>query len=375
MKLNIKDENLKLFIKDLWKDSRQLKVTTDHGIKVIRRYSDHQTSIDDEYAFLERLQKIVSFRIPTVVTHTNDYISYQYIAGTRASNLLYDLKELFQKETDCQYLEVATKLTAILHQDLAEFQAKVRNDAKLKKLGKNYPVTEKLVNMFCLLTSITSLDKYKIEIIDDLNKIAGIYSLNSKIPFRDATPKNVILDIPALYQEHFKSRNQRLSVVKSMVKSGELANHIIKEKLFHIDFSGSVFLCPLSDDWIALKHHEVTNWLSELSQDHTTGENMVELCTKFVRFARFGGRKLAYRLLNQKGYNIRFILDNEAYYFSHLQAICQSLQNQDFLQNKSLVKVLTSLEQACSYQPTKDHLHSFAQNYQVTVYYQDVFPN
>ncbi len=100
-----------------------------------------------------------------------------------------------------------------------------------------------------------------------------------------------------------------------------------------------------------------------------------ELCVRFVRFSRFAGRKLAYRLLNQTGYRIRFALDNEAVYFLSLSNICQYLHILGIASSGQLTGFMNHLFQLSGFKPDVDYLHQMLPVREMRTYYTDVFPN
>ena len=376
MKLKIQQSHIDHFLGSLWKDTRQLQVITDKNQTSIRRHADNQISIEEEFELLVRLNDIISFNIPRIIAHTPSYISYEYIFGTRAFNLIKDLKIIHESNNDLKCIDLCLGLMDLLRSNLSEFQRKTSGDPILKNIDQKYPATEKIVGLYRLLQDVLLLENGESDLIhEDLEKIIAIYSEASNRLFRDATPKNVILNIPGLHQDRFKSQSQRLEALQHMVSSGELKDRLTNETLFHIDFSGCLFLCPEMDDWIALEHHEATHWLSEHIGQKLVEHDPLNLCTAFVRFSRFGGRKLAYRLLNWSGYQIRFCLDNEIFYFNHLKSICKQLHNEGITSQPNLSALMDELVQCCGIVPDTDYLHSFRPELSRTPYYQDVFPN
>ena len=362
---------MQLFEKDIWKDARKLTISSGEAQVSIRRYSDFQTSIHDEIRFISELRERISFQIPEVTKQTEHYISFQYIHGTRAFNLLMDLRALYRAEKNRLYKDLGFKIIDILADDLTDFQT---NSPRLidESLNPNiYPAFEKIQIVYGLLTSVLSLKQP----LHELKPITDLYLKNAPVPFRDATPKNAILHIPELFQQQFKSFDDRLLTVKKMTHSGELARKIDKTNIFHIDFSGCCFLCPQLDDWIALKEHESSIWLRNDPTPDFDQQTPEELCTRFVRYSRFGGRKLLYRLLNRAGHRIRFALDSEALYFRELRSICRSLYHQEFLVSQTLLKLMESLEEATRISPEKDYFHSWKKQLSPPTYYRDVFPN
>jgi hypothetical protein len=359
------------FENELWKDARKLRVEIHQGKKYIRRFSDNLTSIEDEYVFIMRLMGAVSFRIPSIFDHSETSISFDYIAGTRAFNLLMDLHTLYRTDADEAYREAGTKLIAILTSDLHEFQEFYRKNATTLNISRIYPANSKLKNLYLILTSVLSLSAD----LSDLTAIADIYEQHSNFPFRDATTKNVVLDLPDLFAKRFVSYAERLATIKKMVKTGELSAKLESSIVYHIDFSGCSLLCPEYDDWVALKQHEATIWLSSPPKNEIDSLTPAELCAKFVRYSRLGGRKLAYRLLNCQGYHIRFGLDDERIYFECLKQLSQRLRQLGLIKTNSLEKLMTSLRQATRIAPETDYFFSWKHSTADFNYYRDIFPD
>jgi hypothetical protein len=69
LRTHISEETLGLFVQDLWKDQRQLKVLPHLGGKIIRRYSDKSTTIREEYEFIERLKRKIDIKTPDILDH------------------------------------------------------------------------------------------------------------------------------------------------------------------------------------------------------------------------------------------------------------------------------------------------------------------
>lgn len=375
LNLHITEESLNLFVLDLWKDLRHLDVVDLAGSKVLRRFADNSTTIQEELAVINRLQEQAPFRIPEIQEHTSRYIAFRYIEGTRAFNLLMDLKTLYRNEKEAVYRDLALQLMDLLEDDLRSFQAVTMRDAVFTADHPTYPVREKLSALYRILTSILPGTCDFLEIAEDLERIAALYIQNATNPFRDATPKNVILEIPALFQQRFTSYEERLAALKEMCLSGALNRYLEKETIFQIDFSGCKFLCPQGDDWIALNEHESSAWLRSANRPPSPGEGLAGLCTKFVRFSRFGGRKLAYRLLNYEGYKVRFMHDNEAYYFFALANICQYLRDHDTIRSSHLGDLMNHLFQMSGFKPARDYLQEARPLDNRRAYYSDVYPN
>ena len=371
MKLNVLEKDLVRFEQDLWKDARKLELDSGEQRKIIRRYSDKRISVGDEYKFITGMIDKVPFQVPEIIDHSDNSISFLYIAGTRAFNLLMDLRALSYLDDNDKYQSLGIKLVDLLGDDLQNFQATFKVNFDSNNQSSVYPAQEKLYNVYEILTSVLQLDVDLIEI----EKITDIYSSHASVPFRDATTKNAILNLPNLFKRNFACNRERQNAINKMVLSGELEDKLDKDIIYHIDFSGCCYLCPVFDDWVALREHEAAAWLDLDSVPGLDGLSIPELCAKFVRYSRLGGRKLAYRLLNNQGYQIRFSFDSEGFYFHHLRELCFKLRERGVLESQNLETLMLSLEKATSINPNKDYFHDWKSHHRNHTYYSDVFPD
>ncbi len=371
MTLKIDDAVLELFQNDLWKDARKLKLAECDNKTAITRYTDQDSSVTDEVNFLSYLRNHISFKIPSIIHHTDSYIVFDYIEGTRAFNLLIDLFEINKSKKSKSLFTIAETLISVLSDHLKEFQSLFKTRNLRSQELKPYPAEKKLLNLYRVLGQVLSLEIDE----DSITKISQNYQASCTIPFRDATPKNIILNIPELHQGRFKSRKDRLTKVASLTNSGQLLNSISSDSIYHIDFTGCRHLCPISDDWVALHHHQSSGWIDPKMRILEKYNSISDLCTVFVRYSRFAGRKLAYRLLNKNGHRIRFGFDNEATYFETLAKICQRLQEMEFLTNSKLKNLMVELKTATSFSPDVDYFHRWKKSTESFAYYTDVFPN
>lgn len=374
--LTVTREILELFVHDLWKDSRCLDVASNDGKTTIRRFADSGSmSIQEEYAFITRLREKSTLRIPAITQVNDEYLEFEYIEGTRAFNLLMDLRTLHRREKRSCYKDLGMQLLELLKQDLSFFQEAMKADSEFTQGCDIYPVTEKMAALYGILTAILPNTCPFVDIEDDLNRIADEFRQQALLPFRDATPKNVILNIPSLFQNRFASYEDRLKTVDDVCRSGELSRLLTRENIHHIDFSGCRFLCPEQDDWIALEEQEASAWLMSVKRPSDPRQGVSDLCTRFVRYSRFAGRKLAYRLLNHSGYRIRFKHDNEAGYFFSLSNTCHYLRMHEVIQSDRLSNLMNDLFQAVAITPDSDYLMEMFPVKKQQVYYSDIFPN
>lgn len=364
-----------MFCRDLWKDSRNLEVVSENGRQLIRRFADGNVPISREHDFIRRLRRRVSFKVPAIVQETDSYLVFEYIEGTRAFNLLMDLRTLYREENKTVYRDLALQLLDMLKDDLEEFQQVSTGDPAIAERREIYPVREKLSALYRILTEILPAACRFEEIAGDLDRIAGIFEQQATVPFRDATPKNIILRLPLLFQQRFNSRAERLETVGRLCRSGEMTGLLSHDNIYHIDFSGCHLLCPEIDDWIALLEHESSAWLVSASKRPLSQEQEIpDLCTRFVRFSRFAGRKLAYRLLNRLGHQVRFALDSEAGYFLAMSDISGALRAAEVIDGRKIADLMGVLFRASSLTPERDYLQEILPPGAGRTYYSDVFP-
>ncbi len=373
--LTVNKKTLELFLQDLWKDIRNLEVVEQNGKKVIRRFADNNTTIPEDLEYINCLKSKDSFNIPEIKEVTDQYIAFRYIEGTRAFNLLMDLKILYRDENRSCYRDLGIQLLHLLQDDLREFQKIMEAKAVFAGGSCLYPAEIKMNSQYQVLTDILPETCEFKEIVDDLARIAAVYENEVAVPFRDATPKNTIVEVPELFQQKFASYAERLDELKKLCLSGALSQLLRKENIYQIDFSGCKFLCPTGDDWIALNEHESTGWLKDSKRPMSPQNNLVWLCTLFVRFSRFAGRKLAYRLLNYSGYHVRFVHDDEAYYFLKLSNVCQYLRAHQVIQGDQLAELMNNLYRVSRFEPEKDYLLDLLRCEHQRAYYSDIYPN
>jgi len=373
--LTVNKKVLELFLQDLWKDNRNLDVVEQNGEKAIRRFADNSTTISEDLEYINCLKNKSSFNIPEIKEVTDQYIAFRYIEGTRAFNLLMDLKTLYRDENRSCYRDLGIQLLELLQNDLVEFQEVTEAEAVFTGGSCLYPAEDKMNAQYQVLTDMLPETCDFKEIVDDLARVTAVYENEVSVPFRDATPKNTIVEVPELFQQKFASYAERLDNLKKLCLSGTLSQLVRKENIYQIDFSGCKFLCPIGDDWIALNEHESTEWLTDSRRPMSPQDNVTWLCTLFVRFSRFAGRKLAYRLLNYSGYQVRFIHDDEAYYFFKLSNVCQYLRALQIIKGDQLAELMNKLYRASRYEPEKDYLLDSLCSEHQRAYYSDIYPN
>jgi len=163
------------------------------------------------------------------------------------------------------------------------------------------------------------------------------------VPFRDATTKNILVAIGELAPSPELGPNDRMACLLAWLDREEVDT----APLIDFDFTSVVHRTAPEDDLFSLLGHAgslpvTETLLAELVPDGSAWPNAVaQLVTRIhpeirpnperaarallVRYLRFGGRKLLYRLLNPAAYAVRFRYDNPAFYFEQLPIVLPQL--------------------------------------------------
>ena len=190
-------------------------------------------------------------------------------------------------------------------------------------------------------------------LLRELDQVYAVFSKNAFIPFRDASTKNMILDANQLYLENFdKNDDKRINEVKKLFENGELKKIIESSNIVDIDFSSCIHYTTPFDDVISLKFHERTApYFSYREFDIWEGIQNIEDSSKAIaatfimRFLRFGGRKVIYKVVDPYHHKIRFKYDDEVYYFRVLPQILQHYWQNADMELKETLKLFERIKE------------------------------
>ncbi|MFM7550799.1 MAG: NTP transferase domain-containing protein [Cyanobacteriota bacterium] len=197
-------------------------------------------------------------------------------------------------------------------------------------------------------------DSHVVELLSALAEVLGLPSLDpaerqeliilqrlweerdALVPFRDATPKNIIVAVPALFPHVGVDPHVRLQAVRSWLARAEASS----VRLVDVDFASLIHRSAPEDDLYSLLTHAGSlpwgqSLLADLVPDQPLWPRAVaqlvgRIDSRFVpdperaarallvRYLRFGGRKLLYRAVNPSAYAKRFRYDDPAIYFASL---------------------------------------------------------
>jgi hypothetical protein len=187
-----------------------------------------------------------------------------------------------------------------------------------------YPLGRKLAGLVALLSRLLELPELEPGLRQELRAISQRWRQWACLPFRDATSKNVLVLIPEL--EPLRSDADRLTWLRQHLREHLLATWE-QLPLRELDFSSLLHSTLPEDDPISLLAHQRTlpygpctaAAFSLLPERYGINPERAALAL-LVRWLRFGGRKMSYRLLHPQAWLQRFRHDNPLPYFLELRA-------------------------------------------------------
>lgn len=297
---------------------------------------------------------------PNVISQDGRFLTLERIHGVRVFDLIRILKGIEAE----QRTGSAARALAILFERLTrrlEIVQRTLFSNRNELSNEPYPMSEKVSSLLELLSQIMNLNSDFGECSVEIQRFGVFWQEHcSLLPFRDATTKNMIFSSEELSPELFSNPADRQRAIEGkIVKFDEdFWNH---SAIFDIDFSSVEHLTTPEDDAISLYFHEWTagscpnsasdlNLIGDLFQ-----KNSYRCAASFlVRYLRFGGRKLAYQLINCEGYQIRFRYDDPCFYFRTIEQRCHELDPQFVSDYPSIFNLLRSISRAISGISPKD---------------------
>ena len=351
------EELLNSIVKD--KRSLELINNDEHIVKV----SSSPEEREIEHEIVSNLFNTQGLNIPEIYStiHSNTAMTFNYYKGIRVFNFLVLLKKLMGIcNSDSDIGEIRRIAQSLLKRcaDKQKLIQKQLYDLHKKSTGalsriQPYPKSkiDDMVELFFACFNLDTIDQYQLR--NELDLIYQEFSQNAKVPFRDSTTKNMIINdddgffyagkvLEAVFIGDPKSRRKlsieqlksidayRLNYIKDLFEIGELQKKILEYPIFDVDFSSCIHLTTPSDDVISLKFHECTYEYSSYKlldrwNDNTIlkkSESHKSIAATFIiRFLRFGGRKALYRIFLNKLHKKRFMYDNDVFYFEKLPEI------------------------------------------------------
>lgn len=364
-----------LFKTDLWKDQRVLDIDNSTGTPIMIKHYDNREELLTEISVSHFLNSKGISGIPIIKKDEGLTARMPYYNGIRLFNLFVELDAL-----KCNYKDKISQIKQILISKCEQRQQQIQKElinwrsTQLERIA--YP-HGKLKSIVDILSYCLGIDIQEGVIEDEINAINTYWRTVVKVPFRDATSKNMILNSPKLYMDNFESDEDRSAYLLSSIKNNTYYDWL-EAQIIDIDFSSCVHDTTFEDDVISLKYHERT-WggalpsAKELLWNGTSDPKRAAI-TFLVRYFRFGGRKAAYKLIHPSGHRIRFKYDNELFYFSRLPQIMANLWPECMLEYPNMMHFIETASKYLPMQQISTDLFLEYNSGQNRTYYTDVFP-
>jgi hypothetical protein len=336
----VQSADVQQFRRDLWKDERSFKRP-----EGLRNDEFPKDCFDAVHAELElvaigMLMASPGEQIcPEARPLRGSLIALKRIDGIRMFDLVRLLRQVEQNWRDGKAARAEHILMARQRDRLTRIQRVLFENKAIATSA--YPMDNKLSDLLALLARVFGSEERFDEAREDLRQFGCYWQEHCcLIPFRDATAKNTLVGEPMLLHRLYDDDADRLAVLEKLI-AGSPRSYWEDVALWDIDFSSVEHLTTPEDDPISLHCHEWTDGSCPVdSRAFTLLPDVFEAdpfrtaATLVVRYLRFGGRKLAYKVINAQGFEVRFRYDNPLFYFQTLRTKCATL-SPDFVQQYS----------------------------------------
>jgi len=341
-----------LFLNKILKDRRKLSLSEDKKT-ITKTYLPEDKKIECD--IILKL-KNAGFSVPDIIKEKEDRVELKYYKGIRIFNFLETLDYLKKNEYKSNFSKtnqlnsIAQKLLFHCEENQKQIQKELYEQFKNSKQISPYP-KDKLTDIIELFFACFKIKVDKQTILKEVDWIYEKFSTNAIVPFRDASAKNMILVSDDLYLELFQRNDARRNAeVRKLFENNKLQDIIANLKIIDIDFSSCINYTTPYDDVISFRFHEKTapyyqsynlTWNNIPIKEGSEKESIV--ATFIVRFLRFGGRKLLYRVIDPAHHSIRFKYDDESYYFKKLPKIIEHYKITELSETIKLFKEIENI--------------------------------
>jgi hypothetical protein len=333
-------EALKLFRDELWKDQRVMRLTADDNRAIFEKYAPTTTTLRIEAAALSYLHARVKFAsVPRVLSVASDHLDMEYIQGIRLFNLLIELQPVIAGGSR-RAQRLRDLLVARAERAEREIQLLLAT-WRPPELGRPYPVQNKLRTVVRVLAEALEIRPEWRTIDAELAELESRWVPSARTPFRDASPKNVVLSAPDLWLGSFASESARSEYIANTIASRRKVGWI-SEPLYSIDFASCGELTTPEDDPVSLLFHETTFGTRPLAADALSWAQPADMAraalTFLVRYYRFGGRRACYKTLHKNASAVRYKYEHASFYFGRLGSIILELDRGVFEAFRHLIE-------------------------------------
>ncbi len=332
MSWRVRRADVDFFVGNLWKDIRPFPQVYQDATFSKDCFTEHAAQMEAAILFLLR-DRVGPECFPTPLSVKDSVLIMDRIRGARLFDLIRHLKNIEFDRRDGVAEAAVGHLIQRARARLARVQLQLRGVGPIFST-QPYPLESKLRGLLELFIRIMDLREASEGWTRNLEDFADYWESNcSMVPFRDATTKNMIvaesrLAVPSKFDDVETAQRR----VAAHILDTEDPEFWTRVPIIDIDFSSTIHLTSIEDDPISLHCHEWTFGscpieASNFVLDPSLGTPDAYRCaaTFVVRYLRFGGRKLAYRLINAQGSRIRFAYDDPLFYFNRLPEICEQL--------------------------------------------------
>jgi len=319
------------FRQGLWKDERTFERISDGCIFVKDCFTFE--AAQREFNVLQLLRALNGeFICPEPLRVEASKLFIAAVDGMRLFEVLWCLDKLERQRRDGVAAAAKVTLLGRQRQRLARIQMALLEHRQYLATVP-YPLEDKLETLLLLLTHVFGLSVSNGE--REALREFGDYWMQScsQIPFRDATPKNTFVVHPRLKASSRFTLSDMEAV--GLLIDSEAPTIWNSVGLMDIDFTSVEHDTSLEDDPISLHFHELTYGSCPLEATSlllvpsmARSDSYRTAATLVVRYLRFGGRKLAYKVINSQGFEIRFRFDDPLFYFKKLGPMVEDISPQ-----------------------------------------------
>lgn len=333
---------LDYFRTNLCKDERNLVQPDTAAGGLFLKVCLHEAEAAHEFAVLEWLRRQPGEPlVPAPHSQDGRQLTQQHVQGIRLYDLLRGLR-LIALGSDRAVADAADRAaTTLLGRCLGRLQR--MQQALLAWPGAAtlppYPLNSHVRDLLAVLMHLLQLPPLTPGTLRELEALRQVWEGgDASVPFRDATPKNILVAVPALAPHRWRRPHDRWQAVRDWLAQPDAAERV---DLVDFDFTSTRHLTAPEDDLISLLGHAGSrdtaaalhrrqwgaadaSWLDWLRGPEALAYNGMApdsgraARALLVRYLRFGGRKLVYRIVNPAGYAVRFRHDDPAPYFRGL---------------------------------------------------------
>ncbi len=353
MTWRVRRADVDFFVQDLWKDLRPFPSIADEGVFGKDCFEEQDAQLEASILLLLRDNIGVGY-FPKPVEIRGSVLIMERIRGIRLFDLIRHLKTLEFERRDGKAVLAVNHLLQRTRHRLSLVQTYLHSVGPIYS-RKPYPLENKLRGLLELFIRVMDLHDIPEPWTRELEDFADYWEAEcSIVPFRDATTKNMIIadNRFAVSSTSIDVESEQHNIVRKLLEN-EQNTYWSNVPLLDIDFSSIVHLTAPEDDPISLYCHEWTYGSCPiLAQEFMLvpllGDINPYRCAAafLVRYLRFGGRKLAYKLINAQGFSIRFAYDDPLFYFDRLPSICSSLSPEFCADYSSLLTVVSKIAHA-----------------------------